>query len=69
MNIFLNGEARQVTDSAFLAEALTLAGIDDSRGIAVALDGNVIPSSDWSSTRLNDGAKLEVLRAVQGGCS
>lgn len=36
------------------------------RGVAVALNRAVLPRSRWQ-TRLSDGARVEVLTAVQGG--
>ena len=37
------------------------------RGVAVALDGEVVPRGEWATTELRDGQQLEVLHAVQGG--
>jgi sulfur carrier protein len=43
-------------------------GIDgDTRGVAVALDGEVVRRSDWESTKLAERQAIEVVRAVQGG--
>lgn len=39
----------------------------DGRGIAVAVDGEVIPWSEWTHFVVQDGARLELVRAVQGG--
>lgn len=36
-------------------------------GVAVALDGEVIPRSRWADTELHDGNELEIVTAVQGG--
>lgn len=36
------------------------------RGVAVALNRAVLPRSAWQ-TKLSDGARLQVLTAVQGG--
>ncbi|GAA1298851.1 MULTISPECIES: sulfur carrier protein ThiS [Brachybacterium] len=36
-------------------------------GVAVALDDAVIPRSRWSATALADGARCEIVTAVQGG--
>jgi len=36
------------------------------RGVAVAMDDAVLPRSRWA-TELFDGARLEVVTAVQGG--
>jgi sulfur carrier protein len=39
----------------------------DPRGVAVAVNEDVVPRGSWSSTRLRDGDRVEVLRAAQGG--
>ena len=39
----------------------------DGRGVAVAVDGEVVPRGEWSATELEDGREVEVLHAVQGG--
>ncbi|MGB7588007.1 MAG: sulfur carrier protein ThiS [Solirubrobacterales bacterium] len=68
MRIELNGEARELTNGASLADAVRESGTDqEARGIAVALDGEVVPRAAWGSTPLSDGQKVEVLAAIQGG--
>lgn len=37
------------------------------RGIAVALNGAVVPRSAWSQTALRPGDRVEIVRARQGG--
>jgi sulfur carrier protein len=39
----------------------------DARGVAVAVDGEVIPRSAWTMFTLSEGARVEVLSAMQGG--
>lgn len=66
MTILLNGETTALRDGAQLADAVaTLTAA--STGIAVAVDGEVVPRSQWTSTPLADGAVVEVVTAVQGG--
>ena len=36
-------------------------------GTAVAVNGDVVPRSEWETTMLDDGAKVDILTAVQGG--
>jgi sulfur carrier protein len=68
MRIELNGRALELADGATVAEAVTAAGADpERRGIAVAVEGEVVPRGDWDGTPLRDGQQVEVLRAVQGG--
>jgi len=37
------------------------------RGVAVALNGRVVPRASWNETALQDGDEIEIIRAVQGG--
>jgi sulfur carrier protein len=39
----------------------------EARGIAVAVDGEVVPRSGWESRVLSERAHVEVLGAMQGG--
>ncbi|HTT60144.1 MAG TPA: sulfur carrier protein ThiS [Acidimicrobiales bacterium] len=39
----------------------------EPRGIAVAIDGEVVRRSEWTSTLICDGAQIEVVTAVAGG--
>jgi thiazole synthase len=68
MKIELNGEQAELAESATLVEAALAAGAPESRrGVAIALDGEVVPRSQWGSTPLREGAAVEVLAAIQGG--
>jgi len=40
---------------------------DEGRGVAVALDGEVVPRGEWAGTTLRAGQSVEVLAAIQGG--
>jgi sulfur carrier protein len=68
VNVVLNGESRELRDGASLVDAIAASGApEDRRGVAVALDGEVVPRGAWDATALHDGARVEVLQAVQGG--
>jgi thiazole synthase len=68
MKILLNGESATLEAVASLADAVALAGADpDRRGVAAALDGEVVPRSEWQATLLAEGARVEVVAAIQGG--
>ena len=68
MRIVLNGEPRELCDEATVAEAVDASGAPESRdGVAVAVDGEVVPRSRWDDRPLAEGAQVEVLQAVQGG--
>jgi thiazole synthase len=68
MRIDLNGQMRDLAAGATLRDAVRASGADDeARGVAVALDGEVVPRAEWSSMRLAEGQRVEVLAAIQGG--
>ena len=67
MRVRLNGNPQDLPDGALLADAFERLGIGDPRGVAVALDGEVVPRSRWSTTQVTEGQAIEILRAVQGG--
>jgi sulfur carrier protein len=52
--------------AATIAELLAARGLE-MRGIAVALNGQVVPRAAWSATPLHDGDTIELVRAMQGG--
>ncbi len=66
MDVFVNGELRAMPEGATVARALAQLDLPE-RGIAVALDREVVPRGEWNRTVLGDGCRLEVVRAVQGG--
>jgi sulfur carrier protein len=67
MRVRLNGQPQDLPDGGLLTDALERLGVDDPRGVAVALDGEIVPRGRWSTTRLAEGQSVEILRAVQGG--
>jgi sulfur carrier protein len=68
MRVALNGQPRELGERATVAQAVAAAGADPSgRGLAVAVDGQVVPHAEWSATQLEEGQRVEVLQAVQGG--
>lgn len=66
VHVVINGKPRQVDADATLAAVLREYGVPD-RGVAVALDGAVVPRAAWPATELHPEAAIEVLTAVQGG--
>ena len=68
MKVVLNGEPRELRDGATVADAVDMSGAPESRaGVAVAVDGEVVPRGRWDDQPLADGQQVEVLQAVQGG--
>ena len=66
--ILLNGERSDLDPGATVALALARLGVQGpARGVAVAVDGEVVPRTAWETFSLEDGARVEVLTAMQGG--
>ncbi len=63
--VTVNDEEIQVDERTTVADLLVRLGIPE-KGIAVAVDWAVLPRSRWD-TALSEGAKVEVVTAVQGG--
>lgn len=65
--ISVNGMTRLVAAGS-IPELLRELGHDpDRRGIAVAVDGEVVPRAAWGRRPLRDGERIEIVGAVQGG--
>ncbi|HWC13128.1 MAG TPA: sulfur carrier protein ThiS [Actinomycetota bacterium] len=68
MNVIVNGKATDVPDDSTVADAITVSGHRGGTfGVAVALNGEVVPRAAWASTKLTRGDRVEVLVAAQGG--
>jgi sulfur carrier protein len=68
VNATVNGEPRQLPPGATVASVLELLDVaGDARGVAVAVDGEVVSRSAWEVTALRDGAAIEVVAAIGGG--
>lgn len=65
--IRVNGQDEPLA-AATLAALLAAKAIEPhQRGIAVALNGAVVPRAAWPSTAVNPGDTVEIVRARQGG--
>ena len=71
MLLTVNGATVEVpgTGAAALLDVLAAAGMGDLRGVAIALDEEVVPRSDWATRQPHEGQRIEVVRASQGGAA
>ena len=68
MNVTVNGEPREMGAGATVATVVEMLDVAPSgRGVAVALDGEVVSRGRWADTRLSEGSTVEVLAAIGGG--
>jgi sulfur carrier protein len=68
MIVAVNGIATELPDGTTVAGVLADLDVPGAgRGVAVAVQGEVVPRGHWASTSLNDGDRIEVVGAIQGG--
>jgi sulfur carrier protein len=68
MRVRLNGTETELPPGATVLAALGALELPaDARGVAVAVDAEVVPRTAWERTPLADGADVEIVHAIQGG--
>jgi sulfur carrier protein len=68
VNVVLNGEPRELPEGCSVSAAVEASGAEpEGRGLAVAIDGEVLPRGRWDAVELRPGQRVEILQAVQGG--
>lgn len=68
MELEVNGQSRSMREGATVADLMEELGLGRAAaGVAVAVDGSVVPRSDWHRRVLADGDVVDVIHAVQGG--
>jgi sulfur carrier protein len=66
--IRLNGQDSDVQPGETVAAVLRRLDLSpEARGVAVAVDGEVVPRAGWETWVVSDEARIEVLTAIQGG--
>jgi sulfur carrier protein len=66
MRVTINGTARGIPGEATVADLVTEL-TPHRRGVAVAVNGEVVPRAGWDGAPLRDGDRVEILTAAQGG--
>jgi sulfur carrier protein len=66
MTVIVNGDPRELAPGTTLADLVSQL-VPSAKGIAAAVNGEVVPRRAWPDTRLADGTAVEVVTAVQGG--
>lgn len=67
MTIFLNNQAKELSESSSVSALLQLLQLEHMRGIAVAINDQVVPRSNWDTYQLQENDRLTLIRATQGG--
>jgi sulfur carrier protein len=66
VQVLVNGQAREIAAGSTVDQVVA-AVTDLDSGIAVAVNGEVLPRRGWPATPVRDGDQLEIVTAVQGG--
>ena len=66
MQITVNGKDIEVADTIDVAGLVASLGYPD-RGVAVALDDDIVTRGAWNATKVTPKQRVEILTAVQGG--
>jgi sulfur carrier protein len=68
VKVLVNGEAIELATGATVRTAVEALDLPTAaRGVAVAVDAAVVPRGQWDEHELAEGARVEILRAIQGG--
>ncbi|MEA5139375.1 sulfur carrier protein ThiS [Arcicella rigui] len=67
MTVFVNDEILEFSDTPTLIKIFEIQQITDMRGLAVAINEEVIPRVLWAETVLQNNDRLMLIRATQGG--
>jgi len=65
--ITVNDRPRPLAEGAGIAELLRELGLEGKRGLAVAVNGSVVPRSQWPDRRLKPADRVLLIQATQGG--
>jgi sulfur carrier protein len=66
MTLTVNGQAEPLAQTT-VAALVAARDIPQQRGVAVALNGAVVPRAAWRTTALRNGDVVEIVRALSGG--
>jgi len=66
MKVVVNGSSQALPDGSTVADVVRVV-TRVARGVAVAVNGEVVPRAGWPGAALRDGDQVEVLTAAQGG--
>jgi len=67
MTVFVNDQPRVLATGAPLADLLRELGLAERKGVAIAINDEVVPRSTWPTRVLAEGERILVIQATQGG--
>jgi len=67
MVVFINNEKKELQNQTTLQSLLTGLKLESSKGIAIAVNQEVIPKVNWENHHVQENDKVTIIRATQGG--
>jgi len=67
MTVFVNDQPRALATGTQLADLLRELGLAERKGVAIAINDEVVPRSTWPVRALAEGERILVIQATQGG--
>jgi sulfur carrier protein len=67
MDVYVNGDKTSLADGATVAVLLEGLGVSRARRIAVEVNEEIVPRSEFDGQRLRDGDRVEIVQAIGGG--
>ena len=67
MNVFVNNKIFDCESAVTVEQVLQKTALNDTRGVAVAVNNVVVPKNNWNNFSLKENDKVVVIKATQGG--
>ena len=67
MNVHVNDQLRPVVPGSVLMDVLRELGLAERKGVAIAINDEVVSRAIWSTRTLTDGERIVIIQATQGG--
>ena len=65
--VYINDKPYELEQNQSLNDLFNFLNIDASKGMAVALNNNVVPREKWEIQQIKDNDKILIIKATQGG--
>lgn len=67
MDIYINNKQQDVPEGSNISDMLQLLELTSQKGMAIAVNNNVVPQKEWAGYVLNEQDKMTLIKATQGG--
>ncbi|SDT13842.1 sulfur carrier protein ThiS [Mucilaginibacter mallensis] len=67
MDITVNQQSYSVSEACSLQQMLDTVFLQPAKGIAIAVNQEIIPKNNWQTCQLQSGDTITIIKATQGG--